>query len=229
VGDQSSGSLNIANGAPVTVGGLAIGTGASGSGNIVIGPGSHLTITGTNINLGLAGSAVLDIQGGTVSLPQGSTLAPGTLGRLVQVGGKIDPPSVIDASGGSFGGDGTAEASGTILNSSLATVSGGAETLLAPLITSSDSINVAGVWSIKSGGTLVLDVNTVDNSQTISFGDTTGVLTIGQQVTLDGTGTPQTIAASALSGFAAPIVGYKSGDKITFTGLTVGSDSVSGN
>ena len=103
-------------------------------------------------------------------------------------------------------------------------MSGGAETLLAPLITSSDPVNVAGVWSIKSGGTLVLDVNTFDNSQTIQFGDLTGVLTIGQQVTLDATQTPQPIAASALSGFAAPIVGYKAGDKITFTGLSVASD-----
>ena len=195
----------------------------------MIGPGSHLTLKGTNINVGLAGSAVLDIQGGTLDLPSGTTLAPGSLGRLVQVGGLIDPPSVIDASGGSFGGGGTAEASSTILNSSLATVSGGAETLLAPLITSSDSINVAGVWSIKNSGTLVLDVNTVDNSQTIQFADLTGVLTIGQQITLDGSQTPVPIAASALSGFAAPIVGFKTGDKITFNGLNVASDGVSGN
>ena len=229
VGDQSSGSLNIANGASVSVGGLAIGTGASGSGNVVIGPGSHLTVTGTSINVGLAGSAVLDIQGGTLGLASGTTLSPGTFGRIVQVGGLIDPATVFDASGGSFGGGGTAEASGTIVNSSLASVTGGAETLLAPLITSSDPANVAGVWSIKSGGTLVLDVNTFDNSQTIQFGDLTGVLSIGQQVTLDPSQSPGTIAASALSGFAAPIVGYKAGDKITFSGLSVASDQVSGN
>ena len=195
----------------------------------MIGPGSHLSLTTTSINVGLAGSGVLDVQGGTLSLVNGTTLSPGTFGRIVQVGGLIDPASLFDASGGSFGGGGTAEASGTILNTSLASVTGGAEVLLAPLITSGDPVNLGGDWSIKSSGTLVLDANVVDNSQTITFGDATGVLEIGQQVTLDVTQTPQTIAASGLSGFAAPIVGFRAGDQILFSGLSVGSDSVSGN
>ena len=224
VGDQSSGSLNIVNGASVSTGSLTIGTGATGSGNVVIGPGSHLSLTTTSINVGLAGSGVLDVQGGTLSLVNGTTLSPGTFGRIVQVGGLIDPASLFDASGGSFGGGGTAEASGTILNTSLASVTGGAEVLLAPLITSGDPVNLGGDWSIKSSGTLVLDANVVDNSQTITFGDATGVLEIGQQVTLDVTQTPQTIAASGLSGFAAPIVGFRAGDQILFSGLSVGSD-----
>jgi hypothetical protein len=74
------------------------------------------------------------------------------------------------------------------------------------------------VWSIKSGGTLVLDVNTFDNSRTVQFGDLTGLLTIGQQVTLYATQTQRPIAASALGAFAAPIVGYGAGVKITFNG-----------
>jgi len=229
IGDKSAGSLNIVNGATVTAGALTIGSGAGGSGNVVIGPGSHLTLTTTAINVGVAGSGLLDVQGGTLGLVTGTTLSPGTFGRIVQVGGLIDPAAVFDASGGSFGGGGTAEASVDILNTSLATVSGLAETLLAPLITSGDTVNLAGVWSIKTGGTLVLDATTVDNSQTISFGDLTGELVIGQQITLDATQTPQTIAASALSGFQAPIVGYKAGDTIAFSGLTVASDSVTGN
>jgi len=229
VGDRSSGSLNIANGAIVTAGSLTIGAGGSGSGNVVIGPGSHLNLTGTTINVGLAGSAVLDIQGGTLGLASGTTLSPGTFGRIVQVGGLIDPGATLDLSGASLGGDGTVEASVEILNTSLVTISGESETLLTPLITSGDTVNIAGVWSIKTGGTLVLDANTVDNSQTISFGDLTGALVIGQQVTLDATQTPVPIAASAFGGFAAPIVGYKTGDMIAFTGLTVASDSVTGN
>jgi len=47
-----SGSLNIVNGASVTVGSLKIGAGAGGSGNVVIGPGSHLTLPRTTINVG---------------------------------------------------------------------------------------------------------------------------------------------------------------------------------
>ena len=90
-------------------------------------------------------------------------------------------------------------------------ITGGAETFLAPLISLADPVNdTSGNFTIKNGGTLVLDVNAIDNTQTIAFGDATGVLEIGQQVTLDVTQTPRTIAASVgsdnlASGCRSPI------------------------
>jgi T5SS/PEP-CTERM-associated repeat protein len=229
VGDQSSGSLNIINGATASVGSLIIGNGIAGSGDVVIGPGSKLILATTTINVGVAGSGVLDIQGGTLSLVNGTSLSPGSFGRIVQVGGLIDPAAVLDATGGSFGGGGTAEASGTITNSGVAAITGGSETFLAPVVTAIDPSVDTGTWRITSGGTLVLDVNSVDNTQVIQFGDATGVLEIGQQVSLDVTQTPQPTGVSALDGFQAPIIGYRAGDKITFADLPFASDTVNGN
>jgi len=90
----------------VTVGSLKIGAGAGGSGNVVIGPGSHLTLTSTTINVGAVGSGVLDIQAHAEPV-NGTTLSPGTFGRIVQL--------AVDRPGGGvrrvrrqFGGDGTA-------------------------------------------------------------------------------------------------------------------------
>jgi len=93
------------------------------------------------------------------------------------------------------------------------------------LITVVDPVNdTSGNFTIKNGGTLVLDVKAIDNTQTIAFGDATGVLEIGQQVTLDVTQTPQTIAASALSGFAALISGYAGGREYILLQPGGGSD-----
>lgn len=215
LGDQGTGSLNIINGGIVTVGSLIMGVGATGAGDMVIGVGSTLAVTTTTVSLGVAGSGVLDIQGGTLSLANGTTLHPGALGRIVQVGGLIDPATVVDASGGSFGGGGTLEASGTVTNTLVATVTGGSETMDTPLITSGDPVNLSGVWDLKAGGTLVLNANTVDLSQTFSFGDgSLDVLVIGHQVTLDGSQVPVPIAADAINNFTATIQSFFAGDTI---------------
>jgi hypothetical protein len=63
----------------------------------------------------------------------------------------------------------------------------------------------------------VLDVNTVDASQTFLFTDPSAELVIGQQVTVnpvDVTNTPSLVDAAALSGFAAAIDGYATGNVI---------------
>jgi T5SS/PEP-CTERM-associated repeat protein len=215
VGGLAPGELSILNGAEVSAASVTLGAGAGGAGNIVIGAASTLTVTGS-VTVGVSAAAVLNIQGGTLVLSGSPSF--GANGRLVQVGGKIDPAPTLIVSGNAFGGGAIDEASIEVLNtattlSKAPDISGGSATFLAPLVTGG-SASKPGIWNIDSGGTLVLDVNSVVATQEFSFADNTGVLEIGQQVTLDGSQTPQPIDAAALGGFLGSIDSYQTGDQI---------------
>ena len=192
--------------------------GAEG-GNLIIGAGSTLNITGA-MNIGVAGAGVLDIQGGTITATGGAaSLHFSTFGRLVQVGGRIDPFPTADATGGQFSG-GTDEFYQAVYNEGAAAteplVQDGAQTFITPLVSVAPPPNTKtrGTWDVHSDGTLVLDTNTVTASQTIFFGDTTGALVIGQQVSVSGSNVA-TIAAAAVAGFQASIDDYEAGNQIT--------------
>jgi hypothetical protein len=97
-----------------------------------------------------------------------------------------------------------------------------------------DPNDLTGQWELSSGGTLIVNANTVDAGQQIVFEDATDTLIIGQIVN-DGSagvsGTPPMIEPGAenllpAGGFAAPILGYVTGDKIEFDNLIVTSASV---
>jgi T5SS/PEP-CTERM-associated repeat protein len=247
IGGLAPGQLSIENGGEVTAGSVTIGSNAGGDGNLVIGTGTTLLVTGTTapVVIGVGSiAAVLNIQGGTLML-SGSPVF-GTDGRLVQVGGAIDPAPTLSVANASFSGGAIDEASVEVLNTATSVskapdISGGSATFLTPLVTGG-SVSKPGIWNIDTGGTLVLDVNSVGATQEFTFADNTGVLEIGQQVSVDLSGTPQTIDAAAIAGFQGLIDSYVTGDQIivdttaaagfaygeTATTITV-NDLVSGN
>jgi collagen type I/II/III/V/XI/XXIV/XXVII alpha len=218
VGGLAPGELSILNAGEVTAASVTIGAGAGGAGNLVIGAGSTLTVTGTTTPLVVGTgtvAALLNIQGGTLVLSGSPTF--GANGRLVQVGGLIDPAPTLIVAGNAFGGGAVDEASVEVLDTATSVSKApditGLATFLAPLVTGGSAAK-PGIWNIDTNGTLVLNTNTVAATQEFTFADNTGVLEIGQQVTLDGGGTPQTIQAAAIGGFQGLIDSYVTGDQI---------------
>ncbi|MDE2006279.1 MAG: Hint domain-containing protein, partial [Rhodospirillales bacterium] len=214
VGDKGAGSLSILNGGQVSTSNITVGASSGAQGNLVIGAGSTLTATGA-VDIGLASSGVLEIQGGTLHTT--NAITKGSFGHVIQIGGVIDPLDQ-DITGFQFGGGGVLEVGATITNSgnsllTIPSVSQGSETFLAPLMTHGTA--ATGIIDVSQGGTLILDVNTVDTSQTVLFGDNTGELVIGQQITVGALDqTPTLVAQAALAGFAAKIDGYTTGNVI---------------
>ena len=153
---------------------------------------------------------------GTLALTNAINL--GNFAHISVIGGLLDAAPTQDISKNfSLSAGGVDEVWQMFTNSgkgpSEPIVTAGSGTLLAPLLTHGTA-RATGTIDVEQSGTLVLDVNTVDASQTISFGDNTGELVIGQQVTIDATNTPRTIAAAALSGFSGVIAGYATGNAI---------------
>ena len=205
VGDGASAELSILSGGMVSANNADIGVQAGSTGNVDIeGAGSHLDIA-NDLNIGDAGVGVLTLGNGT-ELTVGNNLVIGANGVLNQFGGSIDPSTITIVSGGRQGGHGTSTASVMISNAGTLFASAGTETVITPLITAPSG--KSGVLEIDTGGNLLLNVTSVDATQSVTFTDSTGILTIG-----------------TIGGFAAPIVGVIAGDTIIVQGKSIASDS----
>ena len=205
VGDGSSAELSILGGGMVSATNADIGLNAGSTGNVDIeGAGSHLDIA-NDLNIGDAGVGVLTLGNGT-ELTVGNNLVIGANGVLNQFGGSIDPSTITIVSGGRQGGHGTSTASVMISNAGTLFASAGTETVITPLITAPSG--KSGVLEFDTGGNLLLNVTSVDATQSVTFTDSTGILTIG-----------------TIGGFAAPIVGVIAGDTIIVQGKSIASDS----
>jgi T5SS/PEP-CTERM-associated repeat protein len=227
LGDAGTGGLSITDGAVVTIGSLLFGNAGLGAGYVVIGAGSTLAITSTVVGIG-SGSGVIDVEGGTLSFANNTNVDPSI--HIVADGGLIDPASTLSVSGDQFNGGTTLEASVQVTDTSVATVSQGVVTALSPLITSGDTVNLSGVWSLTNAGTLVLNDNTVDITQTFSFGDGShDVLVIGHQVTLDSSQNPVPFSADLINNFDGTIQSFFAGDTIVVDTTLVASFLLSGS
>jgi collagen type I/II/III/V/XI/XXIV/XXVII alpha len=199
VGDAASAELSVLGGASVVAGSADIGLGTSATGNVDIeGAGSHVDIT-DSLNIGAAGVGVLTLGKGT-ELTVAANVNIGSHGVLNQFGGVIDP-AVYDNTGRS-GGNGAIIATASIVNTGTLFAANGAETLTAPIITGT------GALEIDANGDLALNVGAVAATQTVTFADATGVLTIG-----------------TLGGFAATIGNFVAGDSIVVQGTSIATTS----
>lgn len=199
VGDAASAKMSILSGGMVSAVDADIGLGASATGSVDIeGAGSHFDIS-DNLNIGDAGVGVLTL-GNSTELTVVNTLNIGADGVLNQFGGVIDP-SVVNNTGRA-GGSGAISAAVSIVNSGTIFASGGTETVTSPIITSTS------VLEIDTNGDLTLNVGSVVGTETVTFTDGTGVLTIG-----------------TLGGFAATIGDFISGDSIVVQGISITSTS----
>jgi T5SS/PEP-CTERM-associated repeat protein len=197
VGDVASAELSILGGAQVSATNVDIGRGATGTGNVDIeGTGLELNVSGV-VNIGEAGIGVLTL-GNNTTLHAGGAVNIGANGRLNQVGGTVDP-SVVNNTG-RVGGKGSILASVSIANSGTLLAASGTETLTAPIIAGT------GTLEIDSKGDLTVNVGSVVATQTVTFADGTGVLTIG-----------------TLGGFSATIGTIKAGDSIIVQGTSIAS------
>ena len=206
VGDAASAELSILSGATVTAANGDIGLGASAAGNVDIeGAGSRLDITG-NLNIGGAGVGVLTL-GNNTTLSVANQLHIGVHGVLNQFGGIIDPSTLsIDPGGAPSGGSGTQTYSVGVFNSGTL-FANGTLTINTPLITS-EAVGQTGLLEIRQSGNMVLNAGTVDGTQSVTFDDGTGILTIG-----------------TLGGFAGVINDFITGDQIILPGVAVASES----
>ncbi len=199
VGSAASAELSILDGGSVTARTADIGFGTAATGNVDIeGAGSRFDIT-DNLNIGAAGVGVLTLGKGT-ELTVADNLSIGALGVLNQFGGVIDP--AVYSNAGRAGGNGAITATVSIVNTGTLFAASGTETLTAPLITGT------GALEIDANGDLALDVGAVVATQTVTFADKTGVLTIG-----------------TLSGFAATIGDFFAGDSIVVQGTSIATTS----
>ena len=185
--------------------------------------------TGGDLNIGVVGTGVLTIgKGSTLSVFDNLTV--GKHGRVINLG-VSDPQTITVQSGAPYDIGVQSFANIDVLNDGTlnANVSG---SLLTPLLTHGSTGNGTGLVFINSGVDLVLNTNTVDAGQTVSFADATGTLELGQAVVAGLPGHAPTIAPNApnvLAGFAAPIQNYQSGDAIVLRGLSYGSATASGD
>jgi collagen type I/II/III/V/XI/XXIV/XXVII alpha len=199
VGDATAAELSILSGAVVTADNADIGVQAGSSGNVDIeGNGSQLNIA-HSLSLGDAGTAVLTLGSGT-ELTVHDNINIGASGKLIQFGGIIDP-SVVNNTGRA-GGKGAITATVSIVNTGTLFAASGTETLVAPVITGT------GVLEIDTGGNLTVNAGSVAATQTVTFTDGTGILTIG-----------------TLGGFGATIGDFITGDAIIVQGTSIASDS----
>ena len=205
VGDGASAELSILSGGMVSAGNADIGVQAGATGNVDIeGAGSHLDIA-NDLTIGVAGVGVLTLGAGT-ELTVVNNLVVGANGVLNQFGGVIDPSTITIVAGGRQGGHGTTTASVEISNAGTLFASSGIETVNTPLITAPSG--KSGVLEIDAGGDLVLNAASVDATQSVTFTDGTGVLTIG-----------------TIGGFGGTISSVTAGDEIIVQGTSIASDS----
>jgi collagen type I alpha len=205
IGDSASAELSILTGGTVNANNADIGLNAGGTGNVDIEDnGSELNIT-NNLNIGDAGVGVLTL-GNNTTLAVGNNINVGANGILNQLGGSIDPSTITIAPSGRQGGHGSTTASVEISNAGTLYASSGTETVNTPLITA--PAGKTGILEIDTNGDLVLNVTSVDATQSVNFTDGTGILTLG-----------------TIGGFGGTIATVISGDEIIVQGTSIAADS----
>ena len=247
VGDQGAGEVSILNGATVCALDVTIGNASTlSSGNVdVEGAGSELLVgTGGVLNVGVAGggSGVLTIGAGTTLHSNAGVIEAGHA-SFNNNGGVVDPP-FVDITTQSNSGLGSNLYDLYVENIGAVQIVSGTGTWDTPMMLTGTSVSDAqnninvngdqGEWQLSSGGTLIVNANTVDSGQAIVFEDATDTLVIGQIVNNGSAGVSGTApvvepgAENLLQagGFAAEIWGYQTGDKIDFDNMTVSSASV---
>ncbi len=247
VGALATGEVSILNGAIVSALDVTLGSAsAASSGNIdVEGAGSRLQVgAGGVLNIG-----VLNGGSGALTIGVGATLhsAAGVVeaGRASfnNFGGVVDPP-FVDLTTQSNSGLGSNLYDLYVENIGAVQIVSGTGTWDTPMLLTGTSVSDAqnnidvngdqGEWQLSSGGTLIVNANTVDSGQAIVFEDATDTLVIGQIVNNGAAGVSGTApvvepgAENLLQagGFAAEIWGYQTGDNIDFANMTVSSASV---
>jgi T5SS/PEP-CTERM-associated repeat protein len=207
IGDAASAELSILSGGTVNANNADIGLNANGTGNVDIeDSGSELNIN-NNLNIGDAGVGVLTL-GNNTTLAVGNNINVGANGILNQLGGSIDPSTITIAPSGRQGGHGSTTASVEISNAGTLYASSGTETVNTPLITAPSG--KTGILEIDTNGDLVLNVTSVDATQSVNFTDSTGILTLG-----------------TIGGFGGTIATVNAGDQIIVQGTSIASDSYS--
>jgi collagen type I alpha len=205
IGDAASAELSILSGGTVNANNADIGLNANGTGNVDIeGTGSELNIT-NNLNIGDAGVGVVTL-GNNTTLAVGNNINVGANGILNQLGGSIDPSTITIAPSGRQGGHGSTTASVEISNAGTLYASSGTETVNTPLITAPSG--KTGILEIDTNGDLVLNVTSVDATQSVNFTDGTGILTLG-----------------TIGGFGGTIATVNPGDQIIVQGTSIAADS----
>ena len=247
VGDQGAGEVSVLNGATVSALDVTIGNASTlSSGNVdVEGAGSELFVgTGGVLNVGVAGggSGVLTIGAGTTLHSNAGVIEAGHA-SFNNNGGVVDPP-FVDITTQSNSGLGSNLYDLYVENIGAVQIVSGTGTWDTPMLLTGTSVADAqnnidvngdqGEWQLSSGGTLIVNANTVDSGQAIVFEDATDTLVIGQIVNNGAAGVSGTApvvepgAENLLQagGFAAAIWGYQTGDDIDFANMTVSSASV---
>ncbi len=195
VGDKGAGEVSILNGATVSALDVTIGNASSlSSGNVdVEGAGSELSVaTGGVLNVGVAGggSGVLTIGAGT-TLQSNAGVVENGHASFNNNGGVVDPP-FVDVTTQSNSGLGSNLYDLYVENIGAVQIVSGTGTWDTPMMLTGTSVSDAqnninvngdqGEWQLSSGGTLIVNANTVDAGQAIVFEDATDTLVIGQIV-----------------------------------------------
>ena len=200
--------------------------------------------TGGVLNVGVAGggSGVLTIGPGTTLHSNAGVIEAGHA-SFNNNGGVVDPP-FVDITTQSNSGLGSNLYDLYVENIGAVQIVSGTGTWDTPMMLTGTSVADAqnniningdiGEWQLSSGGTLIINANTVDSGQAIVFEDATDTLVIGQIVNNGSagvSGTPPVVEPGAenllqAGGFAAEIWGYQTGDQIEFDNMTVSSATV---
>ncbi len=162
---------------------------------------------------GVATVGALQFSGSTAwivptdgALTVGNAVDVGASSILNQLGGTLDPGTLNIATSGQQGGHGSTTVSVEISNAGTLFASSGTETVGSPLITAPSG--KSGILEVATNGDLVLDVTSVDATQSVSFTDGTGILTLG-----------------TIGGFGGTIGVVHAGDQIIVQGSSIASDS----
>ncbi len=194
-----AGTLSLTNGVFTDNGATYIGYGADFAYATVTGAGVVWNGSGPLV-VGYLGSGELAITNGATVIS--SNLEVDALGLLNQSGGVDEAATLTVEAGGHAGGSGVDTFSTQVFNSGQL-FANGTLTLTTPSITL-QTTGQDGVLDIKHDGDLVVNAGSVDATQSVSFDDGTGVLTIG-----------------TLGGFAAIIGNFNAGDEIILPGVSI--------
>lgn len=139
-------------------------------------------MTGAGVVWNGSGLLVVGYLGfGELTILNGTTVISGSLeidalGLLNESGAVDEAAALTVEAGGGAGGSGADTFSTEVLNSGRLFANG---TLTVTTLVTLQAAGQDGVLEIQHAGDLVLNAGSVDSTQTVSFDDGTGVLTIG--------------------------------------------------